>query len=616
MRTAGQENFVTLIRLDATYSRKCEIVASQDQEDICSKGKRMTTCETLEDSPDFQLWQLVLEGNARAFEVLVRRHQSLVCAVAYNACGDLARSEDVAQETFWAAWRERESLKAPSRLLPWLCGIARNLGKNAARRAARPIESAVSLDAVTEPRAKDLEPTEEAVSREEETLIWETLEQIPESYREPMILFYREGQSTAKVATALGLSEDAVKQRLSRGRAMLRERVIVLIEGGLRRSRPGRAFTVAVMTGLAASSAGATTATAAGVGGLAAKAAVGAGIGGGVLGGVLGSLVGLGGGWLGTWIPAQLAPTRSERDHILKSGRRILVVSFGLIALLLTLGRLFAGRLEFLIALGVGFLVFQAYIAFECLRLVRVTRRIRAEARPDAVPNETALRQGLDVMAARYRGRVFRSRASFLGLPLINVNVSDPPTREPNGSDHPMAAPRIARGWIAVGDQAQGVLLAIGGTAYGLIAIGGRAGGGLSFGGIAVGLVSVGGASLGLIGIGGLGIGISAIGGLAVGWQACGGGAIAWDVACGGGAAALRGAVGGAAFARDYALGPQGWATHFNDDAAKAVLLGHPLKRGMDWYIANTSWITPSIVVLSMLSILIYPLMYRRDRRP
>ena len=181
----------------------------------------MMTSTLTDHTPDADLWQLVCQGSVPAFESLVRRHQSLVSAVAYNACGDLALSEDVAQETFWTAWRERTTLANPSRLRAWLCGIARNLGKNARRRESR---AAAALDTSAEPAAEAPGPAEEAVSREEESLVWETLAQIPESYREPLILYYREQQSVAEVAAALELSEDAVKQRLSRGRGMLRER--------------------------------------------------------------------------------------------------------------------------------------------------------------------------------------------------------------------------------------------------------------------------------------------------------------------------------------------------------------------------------------------------------
>jgi zinc protease len=70
------------------------------------------------------------------------------------------------------------------------------------------------------------------------------------AYRDPLILFYRNGDSTAEVADALELSEETVRQRLSRGRGMLNERVARLVETGLRRSNPAKAFTIAVLAAL------------------------------------------------------------------------------------------------------------------------------------------------------------------------------------------------------------------------------------------------------------------------------------------------------------------------------------------------------------------------------
>ena len=547
----------------------------------------MTTTPRTEDASesDSNLWQLVCRGSASAFEVLVRRYQSLVCSVAYSACGNLALSEDVAQETFWTAWRQRASLEQPDRLKAWLCGIARNLAKNARRKASRPVESAETLDVLTELSTDEPGPAEEAVSREEESLVWQALERIPEAYREPLILFYREDQSVAEVAGALVLSEDAVKQRLSRGRGMLREQVAELVEGGLRRSRPGRRFTVTVMAGLAAHAAGAKTALAgagAGAGAGAWKAAAGAAGAGGALGGLLGTLGGLLGGWLGTWVPAQAAPTRRERDAILRAGRRMLLVSVVFIAALFGLIYAFAGKPSYLIAWGGWMVAFWAYIAVECVRLAREVKRIRAEQDPDDLPNETALRAGWTAMATRFGDRVYRSEATLLGLPLIDINLSAPMPPgggKPTGSSALDGGRRVARGWIAIGDDARGILLAIGSTARGLVALGGRAFGVVSFGGLALGLVAFGGLGLGVLGIGGLGAGVYAFGGGAVGWRAAGGLAIGWDIACGGGAFARHAAIGGAAIARDYAVGGEARARHANDEAARVVLLDHPFTR-------------------------------------
>jgi RNA polymerase sigma factor (sigma-70 family) len=483
----------------------------------------MTLAPTSYDhTPDADLWQLVLQGSAAAFEALVRRHQSAVCAVAYNACGDLALSEDVAQETFWAAWRGRTTLEQPARLRAWMCSIARNLGKNARRREARAPGPTVSLDTAADVSADMPDPAALAVSREEESVVWQTLAQIPESYREPLILFYREQQSVAEVAAALDLSEDAVKQRLSRGRGMLRDRMAKLVEGALGRSRPGQAFTVAVVAGLTASSLGAKTAlagTGAGAAGPALKAAGAAAVGpalkaagAGLTGGLLGSVIGLAGAWLGIWVPAQLAPSLRERDYLLRTGRRMLFVSVLFAAALAVLVVAWAGSLsvaQHVIVWAGWTATYMAYITTESVRLAGAITRLRAEAVVD--PNNTPLRAGLTSLADRYRGRVFQSRTILFGLPLIDVNVSDPAV--PGGTDQ-MAPRRIARGWVAVGDEANGILLAVGGVARGTVAVGGRTLGLLSIGGLAVGLVAFGGLALGGVAIGGLGVGVFGLGGL------------------------------------------------------------------------------------------------------
>lgn len=531
---------------------------------------------------DSRLWQLICQGSAPAFEILVRRYQSLVCSVAYSTCGNLALSEDVAQETFWAAWRQRATLKNPETLKAWLCGIARNLAKNAHRKASRSAEAAEPLSLASKLASDEPGPADEVLSREEESLVWQALERIPETYREPLILFYREDRSVAEVASALVLSEDAVKQRLSRGRGMVQERLAELVESGLRRSRPNRRFTVTVMAGLAAHAAGAKIAqagmiAAGGAGGWkAAASAVGAG---GTLGGLAGTLGGFLGGWLGTWIPAQAAPTRREHDAILRAGRRMLFLSVIFTAGLFGLIYAFGGTRNYGIAWLGWTAAFSVYIALESVRLAHEVNRIRAKPDPNDLPNNTPLRTGWNAAATSVGDRVYRSEMTFLGLPLIDINLNapiPPPAGKPADSSDSDSGRRIARGWIAIGDDARGILLAIGSTARGLIALGGRALGVVSLGGLAVGLVAFGGVGLGILGVGGLGAGAYALGGGAIGWRAAGGLAIGWDIACGGGAIAEHSAIGGLAIARDCAIGGEAHARHANDHEARTAVLEHP----------------------------------------
>ena len=192
----------------------------------------------LTEMSDDQLWQRSREGDREAFGQIVERYQSLICSLAYSACGNLARSEDLGQETFIAAWQKLAELREPDKLRAWLCGIVRNLAANALRREQRRGGSAKSLNSVAEPAGSDADPAAQAVTQEEATLLWRSLAGLPETYREPMVLFYRQGQSVAEVARSLDLAEEAVKQRLSRGRSMLREELASVVETTLTRTRP------------------------------------------------------------------------------------------------------------------------------------------------------------------------------------------------------------------------------------------------------------------------------------------------------------------------------------------------------------------------------------------
>jgi len=208
----------------------------------------MSDAETLDDA---RLVELGLNGDREAFGRLVARHQSPVCAMAYSACGDISRSEDLAQEAFIIAWRKLSDLKEPARFRFWLYGIVRNLINNTFRQQIRnPLAGAEPLDENLMMTTTDSNPAGQAISKEEEGILWRSLEQIPEAYREPLILFYREHQSIERVAEVMDLSQEAVRQRLSRGRKMLHERVIAFVEGTLVRTAPGPVFTLSVASAL------------------------------------------------------------------------------------------------------------------------------------------------------------------------------------------------------------------------------------------------------------------------------------------------------------------------------------------------------------------------------
>jgi RNA polymerase sigma factor (sigma-70 family) len=192
-----------------------------------------------------------LDGRRDAFRQIVERYQTLVCSLAYSATGNVSQSEEVAQETFISAWKDLRLLRQPDKLRSWLCSIVRNRAHRSRRDDGHePVRNAAPLEEAEATPAGEALPSEQAVSREEEAILWRSLEKIPENYREPLILFYREHRSIEQVAAELELSEDAVKQRLSRGRKLLQEEVQAFVENTLRRTAPGQVFSGAVLAAL------------------------------------------------------------------------------------------------------------------------------------------------------------------------------------------------------------------------------------------------------------------------------------------------------------------------------------------------------------------------------
>jgi RNA polymerase sigma factor (sigma-70 family) len=270
----------------------------------------MMTTEAMH-TAEFNDAELVAEslgGNRDAFRRIVERYQTLISSLAYCATGNVSQSEDLAQETFVSAWKQLADLREPAKLRPWLCSITRFLISKEFRRQGRePVHAAESLAAVEEWVSPEPLPPDQVISEEEKAILWRSLERIPEIYREPLVLFYREQQSIEAVAQDLELSEDAVKQRLSRGRKLLQEQFLAFVAGALKQTRPGKTFTLGVIAALPllATTAKAATATAAATkGGSAAKTATGAGMlsaflsGGGV---ILFSLFGVF-GFFGRWV--------------------------------------------------------------------------------------------------------------------------------------------------------------------------------------------------------------------------------------------------------------------------------------------------------------------------
>jgi RNA polymerase sigma factor (sigma-70 family) len=248
-------------------------------------------------------------GDAGAFSRLVEETRGVVCAITLAITRDVTASEDVAQDVYLHAWQGLPHLRNAASFLPWLRELARNRARMAVRAAVRrrqreapPHEDTV-LTLAADPAPDALAGVLDAESR---VFLAESLAAIPDSAREVLVLYYREERSVRQVAELLGVTPDAVKQRLQRARQVLRAEYLARAGEVLGRTAPGATFAAGVAAAVVA---GATpgVASAAALGGSSlalttgAAAKVGGKFGVGAAGGAVlaGAVAGLGSGLLG-----------------------------------------------------------------------------------------------------------------------------------------------------------------------------------------------------------------------------------------------------------------------------------------------------------------------------
>lgn len=170
--------------------------------------------------------ELVLQaeqGVPGAFEVLMERYLSMVIGVAYSLLSDKEAAQDIAQDTFMEAAQTLTLLRERDKFGNWLYGIARRKASYVLRR--RKMHHAAiqykQQEEKTLPQQDD--PGAPIARRERNENIREALNQLPEIYREILVLRYIDGRSYEEIAAVLGVSLAAVDKRLMRGKSMLRE---------------------------------------------------------------------------------------------------------------------------------------------------------------------------------------------------------------------------------------------------------------------------------------------------------------------------------------------------------------------------------------------------------
>jgi RNA polymerase sigma-70 factor (ECF subfamily) len=171
------------------------------------------------------------QGDAPAFECIMRRHNRLLFRTARSILKTDEEAEDALQEAYLRAWRAMGSFRDDAQLSTWLVRIVINeaLGR-LRRRGAQviPLDSATAPDLDAEPESTvaddpDRQPERLAMREELRRLMERRIDRLPEAYRTVFMLRAVEEMSVTETAEALALPEATVRTRFFRARSLLRE---------------------------------------------------------------------------------------------------------------------------------------------------------------------------------------------------------------------------------------------------------------------------------------------------------------------------------------------------------------------------------------------------------
>jgi len=202
-------------------------MSSSTSSRIAVSRRALTRQEILAQMSDEDLMEQFQAGTVDAFNLLVERYSERLMRYLYGFLGDVRRCEDLLQETFLRVHRNRHSYQRIAKFSTWLYTIAGNLARSEYRKQKRrrlyPLQSVNRDNEEYEMEIPDESFSPDAHTEQiyQDSYIQQALREIPDTFREVVILRDVQQLTYEEIAEITGLPMGTVKSRINRGRAKL-----------------------------------------------------------------------------------------------------------------------------------------------------------------------------------------------------------------------------------------------------------------------------------------------------------------------------------------------------------------------------------------------------------
>ncbi|MFC1734492.1 sigma-70 family RNA polymerase sigma factor [Candidatus Hydrogenedentota bacterium] len=185
---------------------------------------------------DEELIGRILDGEEHLFRTIIDRYANYVWAICLSRVHNHADCEDLVQKVFVACYQNLDKLRDRRVFSSWLCQMARRQGLECIRAKSRRDAAHSRYESFLKENGRKMYEDDPG-RREHQQIVLDKVRTLPPKFSEALLLHYAEGCSVKEAAKVLGISLDAMKKRLQRGRAMLKERLESVIEPALATER-------------------------------------------------------------------------------------------------------------------------------------------------------------------------------------------------------------------------------------------------------------------------------------------------------------------------------------------------------------------------------------------
>ena len=178
---------------------------------------------------DYELIQACLAGNRDIFEELVKRYKNLVYSVILRMVNDREEANDLAQDVFIKVYKNLDKYYPEYKFSTWVIRIATNHVIDYRRKKR---QETVPIEEVEFSLSAEESPETAYIRREQREELKKIVGDLPDMYKIPIVLYHEQGLSYQEISEIINEPLSKVKNRIFRGRRMLKESLISFEKNG------------------------------------------------------------------------------------------------------------------------------------------------------------------------------------------------------------------------------------------------------------------------------------------------------------------------------------------------------------------------------------------------